>query len=443
MNTGAKCINFQQFFLTCVIIFNRYLEPVLPIYAENGKKMLQSDKIYRFTLLFFLYLSQGIPFGFQATALPLMLRERNVPLALIGMSTLLASPWMFKFLWAPVIDMKWNRSIGRRRTWIIPLQVLLLTAIISASESIDISIYLLAVNILVMNIAAAAQDCAVDGLAVDILSENELGYGNSAQVVGYKAGMIISGGLLVWLSGFFGWSMQFVVMAVISTIPLVLVLFYREKERVEIAHKKKLQFALILHILIDSLRKESARYFILFILLYKSGEVMLDIMFKPFVLDSGFSASSTGLWIGTYGMAASILGSIAGGVLSSRQKPLKGLLYACVLRLIPLICISAVSFIKPQAYHIISISLLEHFFGGMLTTAVFAFMMFNVDRIIGATHYTLFASIEVIGKSPGAALSGFVAQRFGYSACFITGTVISALVILLLPLYKRSLVKER
>ncbi|HQO40782.1 MAG TPA: MFS transporter, partial [Spirochaetota bacterium] len=221
------------------------------------------------------------------------------------------------------------------------------------------------------------------------------------------------------------------------------VLFYREKERVEIAHKKKLQFALILHILIDSLRKESARYFILFILLYKSGEVMLDIMFKPFVLDSGFSASSTGLWIGTYGMAASILGSIAGGVLSSRQKPLKGLLYACVLRLIPLICISAVSFIKPQAYHIISISLLEHFFGGMLTTAVFAFMMFNVDRIIGATHYTLFASIEVIGKSPGAALSGFVAQRFGYSACFITGTVISALVILLLPLYKRSLVKER
>jgi predicted MFS family arabinose efflux permease len=88
------------------------------------------------------------------------------------------------------------------------------------------------------------------------------------------------------------------------------------------------------------------------------------------------------------------------------------------------------------------ISLLEHFFGGMLTTAVFAFMMFNVDKIIGATHYTLFASIEVIGKSPGAALSGFVAQRFGYSACFITGTVISALVILLLPLYKRSLVKE-
>lgn len=399
---------------------------------------LPDKKQYRFMLLFFLYLSQGIPFGFQATALPLMLRERNVSLAFIGMSTLLASPWMLKFLWAPLIDMKWNRSVGRRKSWIIPLQMLLVSAIIAASKTVDMGMYLLAVNIFVMNIAAATQDCAVDGLAVDLLAEDELGYGNSAQVVGYKAGMIMSGGLLVWLSGYYGWNMQFVVMALIAAIPLLIIIFYREKETAALHLKERLGLEEIFRILGSSLSKKSARYFILFILLYKSGEVMLDIMFKPFVIDSGFSASSTGLWIGTYGMAASICGSIAGGVLSSRKKPFAGLMYASILRLIPLICITAISFVKPQAYQVITISLLEHFFGGMLTTAVFAFMMFNVDRIIGATHYTLLASIEVIGKAPGAALSGIVAQKFGYPACFTTGTVISALVILLLPLYKRS-----
>lgn len=404
---------------------------------------LPGKKPHRFILLFFLYLSQGIPFGFQATALPLMLRERNVSLALIGMSTLLASPWMLKFLWAPLIDMKWNRSIGRRRTWIIPLQTLLIFAILAASRTIDISIYLLAVNILVMNMAAATQDVAVDGLAVDVLAESELGYGNSAQVVGYKAGMIISGGLLVWLSGYFGWGFQFIVMSVIASIPLILILFYKEKEIQAIHYKDKLKLSEVLNMLANTFKHKSARYFILFILLYKSGEVMIDVMFKPFVIDSGFSASSTGLWIGTYGMAASICGSLAGGILSSWKKPLTGLLYAAIFRLIPLACITAISFIKPQAYHIIIISLLEHFFGGMLTTTVFAFMMFNVDRIIGATHYTLFASIEVVGKSPGAALSGIVAQRFGYSVCFVTGTIISALVILLLPLYKRSRAEEQ
>lgn len=399
---------------------------------------LPDKKPYRLTLLFFLYLSQGIPFGFQATALPLILRERNTSLTLIGMSTLLASPWVLKFLWAPVIDMKWNRSLGRRRTWIIPLQIILIISIISASQTIDTGIFILAVNILLMNFAAATQDAAVDGLAVDILAENELGYGNSAQVVGYKAGMILSGGLLVWLSGYFGWSVQFIIMSVISSIPLVLILFFREARTDNTETCGRLSLRDVTGILTGTLRVRSTRYFILFILLYKSGEVMIDVMFKPFVLDSGFTASSTGLWIGTYGMAASICGSVAGGILTSRKTPFTGLLYASILRLIPLVCITALSLIRPQACHIIAISLAEHFFGGMLTTAVFAFMMFNVDRIIGATHYTLFASIEVAGKAPGAALSGIVAQRFGYTACFITGTVISALVILLLPLYKRS-----
>jgi len=164
-------------------------------------------KQFRFILLFFLYLSQGIPFGFQATALPLLLRSRNISLEIIGMSTLLALPWMLKFLWAPVIDMKWNRRIGRRRTWIIPLQILMVISIIAASKIVETGMLLLAINILVMNLASATQDAAVDGLAVDMLAENELGYGNAAQVIGYKTGMVISGGLLVWLSGFYGWKM--------------------------------------------------------------------------------------------------------------------------------------------------------------------------------------------------------------------------------------------
>ena len=400
--------------------------------------MYFSDKkANKYIILFFLYLSQGIPFGFQATALPLMLREKNISLAIIGMSTLLASPWMFKFLWAPLIDIKWNKKVGRRKSWIIPLQVLIIISIISAAYTYTLNVAILAANIFIMNIAAATQDVAVDGLAVDILSEKELGYGNSAQVVGYKAGRIISGGLLVWLGGFCGWSVQFIIMSLIASIPLILVFFFRENEMTELNVKERITLTQIITIITSTFRMESTRYFLLFILFYKSGEIMIDVMFKPFVIDSGFTSSDAGLWIGTYGMAASICGSLAGGILSSKKRPVAGLFYASILRLIPLAYITWLTFIKPSMEYFIAASLLEHFFGGMLTTAVFAFMMFNVDRIIGATHYTLFASIEVAGKAPGAALSGIIAQKFGYSACFTTGTVISALVILLLTLYKR------
>lgn len=396
------------------------------------------NKSYRIILLFMLYLSQGIPFGFQATALPLILREKNISLAIIGMSTLLALPWMLKFLWSPLVDMKYNRSVGKRKSWIIPLQVMLIASIATSSFSIGLNLAILAVNIFIMNLAAATQDIAVDGLAVDMLSDDDLGYGNAAQVAGYKTGMIISGGLLVWLSGFWGWSIQFIIMSLIAAIPLVMILLFRENDSSTASTASRLKYSDIISIITSTLKSRSTRYMLLFIMFYKSGEIMIDIMFKPFVKDAGFTTSQTGLWIGTYGMAASILGSIAGGILSSKEKPYRGLLFACILRLVPLIFITSLAFIKPQDHHIITASLLEHFFGGILTTAVFAFMMFNVDRNIGATHYTIFASIEVAGKAPGAAVSGFIAQLAGYRGCFITGTIISALVILLLPLYKRS-----
>ncbi|HOG13146.1 MAG TPA: hypothetical protein PLR47_09110, partial [Smithellaceae bacterium] len=55
-------------------------------------------------LLFMLYLSQGLPFGFQATALPALLRERGLSLAAIGFAGALAAPWLLKPLWAPLVD---------------------------------------------------------------------------------------------------------------------------------------------------------------------------------------------------------------------------------------------------------------------------------------------------------------------------------------------------
>ena len=54
---------------------------------------------------------------------------------------------------------------------------------------------------------------------------------------------------------------------------------------------------------------------------------------------------------------------------------------------------------------------MEELTGGGLTTAMFAFMMGRVDRRIGATHYTVLAGVEVLGKSPGGLLSGVPALR--------------------------------
>lgn len=395
-----------------------------------------NNKYGKICLLFFLYFSQGLPFGFQATALPVYLRMQNISLAAIGLAGVLAAPWMFKALWAPLIDRYFSRKIGRRKSWIIPLQLLLIiTIILTSAIAPETSLLLLLTGVFFMNLFAATQDIAVDGLTIDILRTEDLGPGNAAQVVGYKTGMLISGGLLVWLSSFLGWNNLFIIMAVLAAIPLIMIIFYRESDKIF----EQVDFQNLKQILakaVTAFRLPGAGWLILFIATYKIGEVMIDIMFKPFLVDSGFSASQIGLWVGTYGMAASLAGSLIGGYLSSKFTIHKALVIASCLRIIPLALEWWLTLVQPSGYNVIGITVVEHLFGGMLTTAMFAFMMSRVNKEIGATHYTILAAVEVLGKSPGGWASGILAEFLGYSVLFALGTLISLATLGILPKLK-------
>jgi hypothetical protein len=87
---------------------------------------------------------------------------------------------------------------------------------------------------------------------------------------------------------------------------------------------------------------------------------------------------------------------------------------------------------------VIGVRVAEHFFGGMLTTAMFALMMSRVDRSIGATHDTLLATVEVLGKSPSRLLSGLLAKHLGFATVFAMAAVLSfAFLALLAPLREK------
>ncbi len=386
----------------------------------------------RIGLLFLLYLSQGLPFGFQITALPVYLRSQNTSLTLIGFSSALALPWMLKALWSPLVDRFSIRKIGRRKTWIIPLQILLLgTILFTATLSPEKNLTAILAAVFFMNLFAATQDIAVDGLAVDILGTNELGPGNAAQVCGYKTGMLISGGLLVWLGGSLGWTGMFLVMGIFVTLPLFAIMFYREQDKERFT--KPMDMGKTMDLVVKTFKLPGAGRLILFIASYKFGEMMVDVMFKPFLIDNGFTPSQIGLWLGTWGMIASLSGSLFGGFLAGSYSIRRMLLISAVARTLSMALEWAISLGVPTEFQVISVTVLEHFTGGMLTTVMFAFMMSRVNRKIGATHYTILATVEVLGKSPGGWISGPIAESFGYPLLFAAGTLLSLLPLLLLP----------
>lgn len=395
-----------------------------------------SRKLFILSTLYFI---QGMPYGFQLLALPIYLRAEGVSLTGIGLAGALALPWSLKVIWGPPVDRFSSRRFGRRRSWILPLQIgLALSCAVAAFIPAESGLLALLLAVLAMNFFAATMDVAVDGLAVDVLRRDELGYGNIAQVVGYKLGMLTGGGLLVWASAWIGWKGLFLAMATLVAGALVVTLSFREAPTdpgTSVSSETSLKR--VIAELYRAVRVPSALWLLFFIGTYKLGEAMADTMFKPFLFDQGFDQQQIGLWVGTYGMLLSLVGSVVGGVMASRWGVLRAVTITVVLRALAVAGEWWLTFVTVTPAKVLAVITAEQLCGGAVTTAMFAFMMSRVDRRIGATHFTLFATVEVTGKLVASWLSGFIADQTSYSTLFGLATALAvAFLLLLVPIYR-------
>lgn len=399
----------------------------------------------RLGLLSVLYFVQGTPFGFVTGALSLYLLDRQVDPAALGFLGALFAPYYLKPLWAPLVDRYGSRRLGRRRAWILPLQLLLALTCLAASVLAPAAgLRPLLGLVLLMNLLAAAQDVAVDGLAVDVLGAQELGGGNAAQVAGYKLGGWTVGGLLVWqLERLGGWPGLFRAMALFALLGFVAALRFREPPAPALSPARpgaaRPRLADLLALLGRAFRVPGAGSLLLFVGSYKLGEYMLDVYFRAFLKEVGVRTADIGLWVGTLGNGVSVLGSLAGGLLVARTSPLRAVALTAALRVLPLAAQWALTQVGVTPGRVLATTLAENLVGGALTTAVFALMMSRVDRRVGASHYTLLATVELVGKMPGGPLAGLLHRAgWSYAAIFALGTLLCVAVLALLVPLRRS-----
>jgi len=398
----------------------------------------------RLLTLFLLYTVQGLPYGFLVSVLPLFLRESGWSRTFIGLSSVLGLPWFLKPLWAPLVDRYSFPALGRRKSWVIPCTGLLLACFLllgTQSPAEGRSLLALFLLVLAINLVTATQDIAVDGLAVDILSPRERGQGNAAQVVGFKAGMLLTGGLLLGLSGTLGWKGISWCMAGITACVLVPAILYPEREGSLREPSTPLTIGEIWRSLLDLARRPGFALALLLIGTYKLGEAGVDAMYKVFLLDGGLSVSRIGVLCGGWGMAFSLAGSLLGGWVAQRTGRLEALSRVGLLRALPLAAIAVLPFLPGPLplWLLYPVTLAEHLAGGMITPIVFAFMMDLCDKRVGATHYTALSAVELCGKMGMSAASGLLADRIGYGGLFCLGAGISVLWPVLVLVSRKSL----
>lgn len=378
------------------------------------------NKINKLCLLLTLYLAQGLPYGFFTQALPVFLRESGASLPAIGASTLLTLPWALKFLWAPFVDRFGFVSMGLRRSWLIPVQILsvllfLLISFVSPAENL----LLVLSAFLLTNALAATQDVATDGLAIDLLTHEERGWANGVQVAGYRVGMILGGGAILAVYGMIGWTGVMITMAGIALLCTGPVFFYRETERPAAARSREtIDTRRFFREAIHFVFKPGAALWIIVLLLYKSGHAAATAMLRPWLVDRGYSLGDIAWILGTAGFVAGFFGAVVGGLLASRVDRKKLLIPLGFLQ-----AIAVTSYLIPiQTAHatwkVALATSLDHFTSGMATTALFALMMDACDSDRAASDYTVQACLIVIATGLAATMSGWSAQVLGYETHF-------------------------
>ncbi len=374
-------------------------------------------------LLGALYFSQGLPFGFFAQAVPVILRKHGYSLGAIGLSSLLAMPWALKFLWAPAVDRYGSTRFGRRTSWIVPLQATGVLVLLALSVSnVDRHMPLLLGAVFVLNLVAASQDIATDGMAVDMLSPPERGLANGLQVGGYRVGMIVGGGLLLILFERLGSTNTFVAMAAMTALATLPVLLTRERAPMRAPEVRERGGARVVHFL----RRPGVGRILAIVIVYKAGDAFAMSMVRPFLVDLGLSMADIGWLLGTVGFAAGLFGALAGGALVNRVGRRRSLVLFGALQAVAVFAYALLAVVPRSTLALYAVSALEHFAGGMATAALFTCMMDWCAPETAATDYTVQASAQVIATGVAASVAGFDAHAIGYFGHFTLAAGIAA-----------------
>lgn len=361
----------------------------------------------KLVLLGSLYLAQGLPDGFFRQALPVMLRGLGLSLENIGLAALLALPWAFKFMWAPLVD-----GFGRRRSWIIPLQLVAIVTFLLLSQADPRNgLTPLLIGVLLINFLAATQDIATDGLAVALLQPGERGLGNGVQVAAYRLGMIISGGALIILHEQIGWATTFYVLAGVCALALVPVLRSQEPEAPAQAPASPRVFA-------ELLRQPGMASWLLVIASYKFGEAFGVAMLRPMLVDRHLGLTDLGWITGTAGFIASLVGAMVGGALVGRFGRYRMLLVGGVVQALAVISYAALALGPLEIVRVYVVCSCEHFSSGLATVPLFTMMMDATRPHAAGTDYTAQACVVVLATIVASSLSGFSAGPLGYPAHF-------------------------
>lgn len=381
----------------------------------------------RMLICIFTGFSSGLPLFVLYQLVPGWLRDEGVSLTEIGLFSLIGIPYVWKFLWSPLMDRYSLGILGRRRSWMLATQLLLLASI-AGFGFVNPIMDIWAVAYLAAAVAffSASQDIVLDAYRRELLPDNELGLGNSIHVQAYRLSGLVPGSLAFILADHMSWQSVFIIVAAFMLIGILLTLFIKETNSEHYA-PKSLQEAVILPFkdFIESKGLKSAGYTLLFLVLYKLGDNMATALQTPFFIDMGFSKTEIGVVAKTSSLIAMTIGIVVGGLVMVKLSINRALWLFGFVQIMSILGFAALAEIGNNTYALAIAMGFEYLGVGLGTAAFTAFIAKTTNPAFAATQIALFTALAVVPRTFANATTGIIVEQIGWTNFYFLCTVLA------------------
>lgn len=357
------------------------------------------------------------------------LKDDGLSRSAIGLFGVIFSAYSFNFLWSPLIDKLRPPFLGQRRGWILSMQAIVVALCIAMSQfTTQDNLFFIALVGLIIAIASATQDIAIDGYRIDTIDANDkdgMSAASSVATAGWWTGYGGLGALPFFLADMTAWSWPsiYLLLAAIMGVLMLATCLSSEPQIDREALLQEIQgtsssgqslkswlYSTVVTPFAEFFNRNGVKLaasFLLFIFLFKIGEAFLGRMSIVFYKEVGFSNTDIATYSKLLNWWVTIVFSLLGGIVNIRFGIYRGLMVAGIAMAASNLLFAVIAQTGPSTSLLAITVIVDGFTGAWSTVAMVAFISLLCNRAFSATQYALMASLSVAGRTLVASSSGF------------------------------------
>ncbi|HTR54164.1 MAG TPA: MFS transporter [Kofleriaceae bacterium] len=376
----------------------------------------------RIAVLAALGFSSGLPLYLTGQTLQAWMSSRHVDLKRIAAMSAVGLAYSLKFAWAPLLDRYRLPVLGRRRGWMLGLQLALVAAIATMGAIDPVAAPVaLAAAAAVVAFLSASQDVVLDAYAADVLAPEQRAAGQAVYVVGYRVGLLVAGSLALVLADHLAWPVIYAVMAAAMVVGVAGTFAAEEPATPEQA-RHTLATALVepFRELAHRLGGGRLARLLAFAALYELGYFFAQAVIIPFLHDGvGFDFTTIGVANKALVFAGTAVGGFASGALVARWGPHRLLVPFGALALATHLLYALLALAGHSLPMLCVAVLADSIANALVMTAFVAVLMGTCSPAFSATQLAILTSLSSVGQRVLGPFAANVQVAVGWAGFFV------------------------